>query len=89
MLICAVFVFGQKDRRNVLPIKWLQVVLVATAKCCRRETREQSEVWFWQCSGPEVERKNGKGWRRGALGNLIRPPGVSWLIAACSFQMRQ
>ena len=37
VLSCVVCVFGQKNRRNVLTIKWLQVVLVATAKCCRRE----------------------------------------------------
>ena len=29
--------FGQKYRRNVLTIKWLQVVLAATAKCCHRD----------------------------------------------------
>ena len=37
MLICVCCVFGLKCRRNVLTIKQLQVVLVATTACCHWE----------------------------------------------------
>ena len=51
--------------------------------------RGDSEDSFWQCSGTEFERKDGKGWRLGVSGVAIRLRWVYRLFAACRSQMRQ